>query len=305
MNSKITNIKLNSNYSIVTIILRITAFLLFLGRAWEHIVWDGPYRNIYYNPHGFGNFLEWITGTPLAEIYRSDFHRNFIDGFTVSIGLIYVLAAISVWFHRPSRKWSGWIIIAGTVALGLTYYGYFVGKHYNWGTLLEHSSQFITPILLLMLLRGKSSKVIFVLAQVSIALTFICHGLFAYGYYPQPGNFIDMMITGWGMSEDVAIKSLEHIGVIDFVFGGIVLIPIGLVIRSEWWSKALKPVLILFLVYGILWGFLTAFARIYLHWDGTMIWRSIEGHLHQFLVRVPHATIPLIILLLTLGRKRT
>ena len=37
-------------------ILRITTFLLFMGRAWEHIYWEGPFRNFFTIHMGLENY---------------------------------------------------------------------------------------------------------------------------------------------------------------------------------------------------------------------------------------------------------
>ena len=117
-------------------ILRITTFLLFIGRAWEHIYWEGPFRNFFYNPHGFGKVLEWLTGSTLQDIYRDHFYEYLIDNISIGIGIIYALSGVAALVYSPSRRVLKWIICLGVFCLALTFYGFFVDKHYLYGTLL-------------------------------------------------------------------------------------------------------------------------------------------------------------------------
>jgi len=277
-------------------LLRVSTFLLFIGRAWEHIYWEGPFRNFFYNPHGFGKVLEWLTGSTLQEIYRDHFYEHLIDNVSVGVGIVYALAGIATLFYSPSRKILKWIIGLGVFCLALTFYGFFVDKHFLYGTLFEYSAQFFTPILFIWVCAGvRENRTLFV-AKIAISVTFICHGLFAIGYYPQPGNFADMLIIGFGMQEDVARAALIDIAWLDFVFAGIVMIPFHLMYRKEVWSKILKIIFIVLVSYGIIWGFMTSIARFYTHFNSQFIWQSFEGFFHAFLVRLPHGILPLIIL---------
>ena len=114
----------------------------------------------------------------------------------------------------------------------------------------------------------------------SIAFTFFGHGLFAIGYYPQPGYFIDMMIKGFDIHETLARNVLIVFGILDFIFAISIFIP-----------KLLSAALI----YGILWGFITAIARITTSFNTDFLDNWIEQYLFAFMIRVPHFLIPLIL----------
>ena len=51
--------------------------------------------------------------------------------------------------------------------------------------------------------------------KVAIALTFTCHGLYAVGYYPRPGKFIQMTMTILGTNKEASVIFL-NIGVCEF-----------------------------------------------------------------------------------------
>ena len=81
-----------------------------------------------------------------------------------------------------------------------------------------------------------------------IGITFLSHGLYAFGFYPVPGNFIDMTISIFGISETEARTFLWIAGIID-----VLILPLLFV------NKMLKIVVI----YSVFWGFLTALARVF------------------------------------------
>jgi hypothetical protein len=178
-----------------------------------------------------------------------------------------------------------------------------VDKHYLYGTLLEYSAQFVTPIIFLWYCNGYGAGRALIVSKIAIAITFIYHGLFAIGYYPQPGNFTDMLIIGFGIQEDMARAALTNIAWMDFLFAGVVLIPFNILYRKEVLSKVLKVIFITLLSYAVFWGFMTSIARFYIHFDSQFIWQSFEGFFHEFLVRLPHGVFPMIILIEFLRKK--
>ena len=66
---------------------------------------------------------------------------------------------------------------------------------------------------------GEAETVLYL--KIAIALTFSAHGLYAIGYYPQPGVFVDMLINILHFSETTAK---------DFLF---VLCLGGLIVRGD------------------------------------------------------------------------
>jgi len=283
----------------ITGLLRITLILMFLGRAWQHLVWEGPYRNIFYNPHGFGKFLAWVSGDNLVNIYSDPFYENLLDGFYRFVGVVFVLGAVATFLYSQSfkfKKIAKLFVISGGFLMILVSYGYFVGKHYLVTMFFEHSIQMFLPFAFLLSFRS-SRKLLIVMLQLTTAVTFICHGLFAYGFHPQPGGFADMMIVFFGMKEEIARKSLVHIAELDFVFAAIILIPFQLANGKQLVRRVIYYILFVFLVYGVFWGYATAFARILVHFDSRFPFDTINGYLYETLVRIGHGTFPLVLLI--------
>jgi hypothetical protein len=104
--------------------------------------------------------------------------------------------------------------------------------------------------------------------------------LYALGYYPIPGNFIDMTINSIGVTEDTAKIFLYAAGVLDILLSILIFVP-----------KASKYALL----YAFLWGTLTAFARVTGYFTSDLILHSLENSFYQALYRIPHGLVPLII----------
>ncbi len=134
--------------------------------------------------------------------------------------------------------------------------------------------------------------------KLALAATFIGHGLYAIGFHPLPGNFIDMMIKGFGMTESIAKTTLWIIGWLD-ILAAIALLCFPLIS-----SRKGKQIYMIALYYTLIWGFLTALARVYTNVAWSSGWYSLKQWLPEFLMRFPHFLIPLtLILLLQINKK--
>lgn len=278
------------NKQTINHLLRISAVLMFFGRAWEHFRWLGPYRDVFYNPQGsILKLITFFSGETVVEIYNNHFYEHLVINFSKGLGVIFLLCGIVILFYNKLHPFK-LIISVGLFGLILNFYGLFMGKHFEMlGMFFEHAAQFTIPILFLSTWKEITDKTIY-LAQTAISITFISHGLFAVGYYPQPGHFADMLIVSFGIEENLARLLLVIVGVLDFVFG------LALLIHYKKIDSKLK--LLFFngcIWYGVIWGFLTAAARIYAPFSLELFWSNITQDLFQFLVRIPHFTIPLFI----------
>lgn len=261
--------------------LRLTVFLMFLGRAWQHLSWSGPYSTLYYSERYFGKLIELITGMNRFEYVSSTAVSGFLSKVNIAFGIIFLLGAFSVLLVNKSKSYYKTIIKVAWGLLFVVAFGYFVEKNHTWGQFLEYTAQLTAPYLLLMSVKYKMKKKFIFIAKLSIAVTFVCHGLYAYGYYPVPGAFVDMMIKGFGMNEPQAVYWLRIFGVVDFAFAVGIFIPFA----ARY-----------FLLYGLIWGFLTAFARIYTQVNLDFLEATLGQYTFEFLVRTPHFIIPLVLL---------
>ena len=120
--------------------------------------------------------------------------------------------------------------------------------------------------------------------KIAIAFTFTAHGLYAVGYYPQPGVFVDMLINILHVSEATAKDFLIVAGVLDFAIAIGIFIP-----------RIAKY----FLLYAALWGGLTALARVWANFYWAFALSSLHQNLYETLYRLPHMLIPLALVFMT------
>ncbi len=264
------------NKSLVSL-LRMTAFFLFLGRAWQHFLGKTPYDTLYRSDKYLGKVVDWLLGDKNAPI-AADVLYNINTFF----GVLLLLAACSVLLINKRKSYFKICIKIGWCILFLTAFGYYVDKFRVAGQFFEYSAQLVVPYLLLLAVKYKMKKKFLFWAKFAIALTFVCHGLYAVGYYPVPGNFMNMMINSFGMTNDQAQLWLFIIGIADFIFAVGVFLPKGI------WRY--------FMYYGLVWGFLTAFARLWVNIDASFLDATISQYTFEFLVRMPHFIVPLILL---------
>ena len=128
--------------------------------------------------------------------------------------------------------------------------------------------------------KAKANSVLVTEMKVAIALTFICHGLYAVGYYPSPGNFIDMTINILPINEKMAFIFLHIMGLFDFMVALAIFFP----------SVAKTS-----LLWAFIWGTSTALARVFANVDFDFFWASFHQWTPQTLYRLPHGFIPLIL----------
>jgi hypothetical protein len=152
-------------------------------------------------------------------------------------------------------------------------------QNFRIGMLLEHCIQFGTPALFLLSPQSlRTSRI----GLLLIALTFLGHGLYAIGFYPQPGYFVDMFINTIQVNEFTAKTLLKSAGILD-----IVLIP-----------PLFHPKLRRYaLIYFTIWGFLTAFARVWANVYEDFFFENLHQWGWQFILRIPHGLIPLAFLM--------
>lgn len=254
---------------------------VFMGRAWQHIRWDGPYRSLFWDEALFGPILQLFSSQSWNEYVTSPIVDKNIQYFTFAVGIVFLLATIASGFCVISGRWQRVILGIGTVALSFMFLCMWKDRFFQVGQLIEHACQLAAPILLTRWHRVGADKKWGVILKVAISLTFIGHGLYAVGYHPQPGPFNDMLLNIFGMSDPTANVVLIIAGILDFVCAVAIWLPI-----------VQKP----FVWYLIIWGFLTALARVASGFSSGLILYTLEQTWHESLFRLAHGILPLLLL---------
>ncbi|GGX14202.1 hypothetical protein [Aquimarina muelleri] len=272
----------NSKKQLITI-LKLSTFLVFIGRAYQHIVWDAPYRAFLWDEGLLKGVVENIFGGTWNDYVTSLSAANTISFSIKTIGVFYLLCAIATLLIKPNMKKLGKLfLVGGSIGLFILAFLYSKEKFFHVGQFFEYTIQFLSPVLLyLILFTTVDFKKIRLIALIAIALTFSCHGLYAIGYYPRPGNFIDMTLNSLPINEPSAHLLLKIAGILDFIIAIAIFVP-----RISYAA----------LVYAFVWGGLTAIARLTGHFYMDFLGNTFNQWTWEMFIRLPHALIPLFVM---------
>jgi hypothetical protein len=271
--------------NIIFRLLQLAAISVFLGRAWQHLVWDAPFRTLLWDEGWMKGIVGSVFKTPWEQYITSPETDTTIQSLISGFGWFYLLCALMVVMIKPWRKVAVWFMYLGSISLIVLALLYCKERFFSAGQFLEYSLQFSSPLFLYSYVRQRtvSNQLIF-LMKVTVAFTFVCHGLYAIGYYPRPGYFIEMTMLTLGLSETSAIQMLKLAGILDFVIG----IGIFLPARYAKWI----------ILYAVFWGLLTTLARVVAYVDFAYFLESSKQWVHESVYRLPHFIVPLILYLI-------
>tara|TARA_B100000809_G_scaffold118758_1_gene117043 strand:+ start:3284 stop:4153 length:870 start_codon:yes stop_codon:yes gene_type:complete len=274
-------------------LLKFCAFCIFAGRAYQHLFWDSPFRSLLWDQNMISGIVENIFNIPWNEYVTSLKTDSFIQNTIRLNGAFYAICAvISLVIKQKSNKYLKTILGLGGFSLLLLAILLSKSKFFHLAMFFEHAIQFGTPFVLLYLLKTKGdfSKITFSL-KIITALTFASHGMYALGlYYPLPGNFVTMTLNILPITEDITKQFLFTAGILDFIVVVFIFIP-----------KLQK----IGLIYAVIWGVGTAFARIASGLSYDVSFSIIHQYLYTTIYRIPHGLIPLLIYFIIINRSKT
>ncbi len=270
----------HSNIQLVHVTLRLATFLLFAGRAWQHLFWDAPFRALLWDREVMETVVLYLRGGTWQEYVTSAAADRFIQSVISGFGIFYaVMAVLTLWVRGRVLARLSWLYILSSISLVFLAFLYSKEKFHHVGQFFEYSIQFLLPLFFLYALTGRIQlHRLLLYMKIAVALTFTAHGLYAIGFYPQPGVFTDLFISTLGISETAANQMLIVAGVLDFI------IAVGLFIPRLAKYAAL---------YAVFWGGLTALARTWGNFYLDFPLESLHQNLHETLYRMPHMLVPL------------
>ena len=196
--------------------LKIAAASVFAGRAWQHLFWDAPYRELLWDDQLMRPLIEMLTPWSWHEYVTNLAVDDAIQQWMVGIGVCYCLCAVICLFYEKVPGWLRWLLWPGAAGLVLLALLYMKEYFLHVGQFFEYALQFCVPVFLIFCFKKDSFTPRLVLAmKVATALTFACHGLYALNYYPRPGPFTSMTMQVLGCSESFARSFLTVAGWLD------------------------------------------------------------------------------------------
>jgi len=167
------------------------------------------------------------------------------------------------------------LLVLSSLSLSFLAILYCKEKFYHVGQFFEYAIQILTPLFLLLTIYYPDkvfSKKFSIGIKLAIASTFIAHGMYAIGYYPRLGVFVDMTINSIGVSESIAHLILKIAGILDIVAAV---------------SLFLNRYSQVFILYCVVWGLLTAIARSWANINPDPLnWSLFHQYLPQTLYRL-------------------
>lgn len=207
---------------------------------------------------------------------------TMIDAIVQTIGILYLITAFAILFYKKTHRLTSVLLIISHLNLVFLAFCYMKGKSFAIGQFWEYTIQFMMPVLLWLWVQEKINVRKFILiCKICIALSFTCHGLYAVGFYPVPGNFIDMTISITGLSQNHSYIYLLVAGILDFILA------IGI------FSPNRKIVLGL-LAYATFWGIATSLARIFAYVRLDYFWDPFMQWIPHTIYRLPHGLLPFV-----------
>ncbi|MBA3901683.1 MAG: hypothetical protein H0X62_16020 [Bacteroidetes bacterium] len=226
-----------------------------------------------------------LLGITWLEYTSNEAIEIAISNSILFVGGLYILFAIAslIISNKATlvNKIAKVFVAAG--AINLVFLAFLFSKEIfmDFAQFFEYAIQVAAPALLLFSCSKFSRQKMKLYLKIAISLTFISHGLYAIGYYPTPGNWVDMVIYTISVSDEQALGILKVAGYLDIFLGILIFVP-----------KLLKPTM----VYLFLWGLATTSARIYTNLYIDSLWTILEIYVHEVLVRIPHFLLPLLML---------
>lgn len=267
----------------VFLLVQLATVFVFAGRAWQHLYWDAPYRTLLWDEKWMAGIIEFLFSMKWEE-YITDMGVNDTIQWSIKItGLLYLICFLVALFIKKLPRTITLLLALGGAFLVFLAFLYSKERFFSIGQFFEYSLQFGSPFFLLALMQGgqPTQKLLFWM-KIAVAATFTCHGLYAIGYYPIPGNFLQMTMNILYVSEEQARLFLKIAGTLDFLLSVGIFLP----------AKYARP----FLLYAALWGLATALARVWANFNMEWLDYVLLQWLHETVMRLPHFLIPLAVL---------
>jgi len=268
-------------------ILQISTIFVFLGRAWQHFFFTGPYRALLWDERRFSwvalNVFgqDWATWTTNLAVDRG------VVLYSKIVAFLLLLGAVSVFFLPRRLRLARFIILLDAFLLLILSLIYWKDHFFNLSQLFEYSIQVGAPVFLIFWTNKEAvnHQRFFFLLRLVVAVSFVSHGLYALGFYPTPGTYVEMSMAILGLSEDKSLIFLHLMGALDFMAAVMILLPYTKIVRVG-------------LIYCVIWGFATALARPIAFYYPEFWQESLFQWVYQAVFRLPHGLLPLAGLLL-------
>ena len=270
-------------------ILKLSVFFVFIGRAYQFMFFGSPFKAILKDENLMSPIVENLTNHTWLDFTTNVEVDLWIDFFTKSCSFLFIIAAITAlyWEKIKADRLKKSIIYSGIGIMVFLALSIAKQKDYAILQIFELFIQMSVPVALLLVKQVDETNLnkIKLILKVAISATFMAHGLFALGIIYYPANFVDMTSGILGFTEGQAKVFLTTAGILDLITAAFLYFP-----------KTTK----IALFYALIWGLVTALARVVHGFNADFIVSSIHDSLYSTIYRLPHGLTAGIILLILL-----
>ncbi|PXA04784.1 hypothetical protein DDZ13_06350 [Coraliomargarita sinensis] len=263
-------------------ILRLGSCACFLGWAWQHLRWGGPYDAVLWNPNYCGWLADLLGVSWEAYVAEVVTDSRILFGVRL-LGFFYAALAVVSITARRDRFVQLSFLALGSLGLAFLTFCKFINSGYVAAILVEQGGQVLAPwVLLLALQRGVKDHLTIGLAIIAFCATFVGHGIYAIGWAPTPGHFYGLTYGILRTGAEATDLFLKFAGVMDFLVCAALVVP---------------PLRRIGLAYAALWGLLTSLSRPAAGMSLALPWWGADQFLHEAVYRMPHITLPIFLFL--------
>lgn len=261
--------------------LQIGVVTLFLGRAWQYLYWDAPYRVLLWDENWMRPIIESIFNLSWESYVTNLKIDQGIQNFIRATGILFLIAAFAAIFIKKWKKVAFVMLWMGAINLAFLAFLLSKDRFFQIPQFFEYSLQWSAPVFLIFFYKKESLTLrLFLWMKIATALTFICHGIYAIGLgnVQRAFEFTQMTISILHTDESGAILFLKIVGILDLLVGLLLFLPgkISLIAAG----------------YLTFWGGVTTAARIYAHFSPEQFSVLLFQFVHEALYRCVHFIVP-------------
>ena len=171
-------------------LLQFSAISVFLGRAWQHLYWDAPFRALLWDEQLLSGLVTRFTSMDWETYIKSMEVDDWISWLIKCFGGLYVFAAMLSIFIKQIPKWLQKGLWVGALGLIFLAFLYTKEKFFSIGQFFEYSLQFSSPLFLYYWVNSTHTAAFeqkfLLILKIAIALTFTCHGSVSYTHLTLP-----------------------------------------------------------------------------------------------------------------------
>lgn len=250
-------------------LLFIATLCLFVGRTIQAGIGNPSIAELIGDEGFMSPFISW--GYSWTQ-YSEELYPVLVDACSNALFVAWCIILLGLAIP-VSRKPS---LVAGAVLALLETMASLAGEYFWYFQAAARTLFALTPGILLLYQRG--SEQWYTVGKWASALVFTSHGMFAMNILPVPGFYGDMLTVVLGVQEQSAAFILWMAGLLDLLAAASLIFmkkpPSGL------------------LIWMIVWGTMTALARVVTGFEASMPWESISTSVAETFIRVAHGMVP-------------